>query len=138
MLAGGEDGAVKLLDVFYNRRRHTSNAPNTTDDLGRERHPTPSPRYPASETFQPPYAKVVQTLPMNESSVGALGVGTCGGNNIRGQTGLQSTLVVSGGGKMEARTWCAGGVGDQGGIESGGRCVPVRFLFAEYFTPPLW
>lgn len=34
-------------------------------------------------------------------------------------TDLQSTLVVSGGGKMEARAWSIGGVGDQSGIGAG-------------------
>lgn len=75
-------------------------------------------------------------------------MGTCGGggdpNNAHAPTDLQSTLVVSGGGKMEARAWSMGGVGDQSGVRAigyGGRratkstcCAPpVRFNVLDLF-----
>lgn len=106
--AGGEDGAVKLLDVFYKRRRGSSNSQAAT--------------HPASEVFHHPYAKVAQTLPSHESSVGALAVGMYGRGSgteeIGCFKGLESTLVVSGGGKMETRAWCMEGGCGQGGNDA--------------------
>eukprot|EP00903_Cladosiphon_okamuranus_P013793 g12836.t3 len=61
LITGGEDGTVKLLQVFYERPKRSSAAQAAAD--------------PASERFHHPYAKVVQTLPSHESSVGALAVG---------------------------------------------------------------
>lgn len=93
--AGGEDGAVKLLDVLCEHPRRSS-SPQAASN-------------PAREAFHRPYAKIVQTLPSHESSVGALAVGMCGRGGAADEIGcskdLESTLVVSGGGNMEARAW---------------------------------
>ena len=103
-VAGGEDGAVKLLSVFYEAPRRSNDPPIATD--------------PASEALHRPYAKVVQTLPSHESSVGALAVGMYGcGGDVKS---LESALVVSGGGKLEVRAWCMEGTCDQGRKNAGG------------------
>lgn len=109
-VAGGEEGAVKLLDVFYKSHRRSSNSQATTDR--------------ADDPFHRPYAKVVQSLPSHESSVGALAVGMYGRGSDADEIGCSAreefTLVVSGGGKMETRAWCLEGVGCQGGSDAGG------------------
>lgn len=114
-VAGGEDGAVKLLDVFCERPRRSSNPQAVTD--------------PASETFHCPYTTVVQTLPSHESSVGALAVGL-----YRDINGLESTLIVSGGGKMEARSWCMEGACGPGGNHEGS---PREEVFEAACAPPV-
>lgn len=143
--AGGEDGAVKLLDVFYNCHRRGRGSQAAID--------------PATETFHRPYAKVVQTLPSHESSVGALAIGMYGrgssdahadAHEIGCFKGLESALVVSGGGKMEARAWCMAGVGGHSGSDAGepreeaveAACEqpPVRyssFFRSEMFVAPI-
>lgn len=127
--AGGEDGAVKLLDVFLDRHRRSSNASSqaATD--------------PPSEAFHRPYAEVVQTLPSHESSVGALAVGLYGCSN-----GLESTLVVSGGGKMEVRAWRMGGGCGHGGSGEGrpreeamgAACAPLVRFTKSFWGPALY
>lgn len=118
-VVGGEDGAVKLLDVFHERPRRGSNTQAAAD--------------PASQAFHGPYAKVVQTLPSHESSVGAVAVGLYrrGGGVFKG---LESTLVVSGGGKMEARAWCLEGGCGPGGDDAGG---PREEVMQAACAPPV-
>lgn len=134
MSAGGEDGAVKVLDVFYKRHRCSSN-----------------PQKDASIwSFHGPYAKVIQTLPSHESSVGALAVGTHGSgsdsdNSLGTEARLKSTLVVSGGGKLEVRAWCVEGVNGGSGNKKGdcyreGKATfapPVRRRLLLLLTLPL-
>eukprot|EP00752_Nemacystus_decipiens_P003736 g3442.t1 len=127
LVTGGEDGAVMLLDVFYESPRRRSRRQAATA--------------PASETFRRPYARVVQTLPSHASSVGALAVGTYGRVGDADEIGCvnsrERTLVVSGGAKMEARAWCVVDKCGQGGNDTGGlrrktveaACAPpVRWL----------
>ena len=125
MPAGGEDGAVKLLDVFYKRRKCSGNPPIATDDASCRLHPMSFPNDGSCGRFHRPYAKLVQTLPSHESSVGALAVGVCGGgSNSDKESLLKSTLVVSGGGKLEVRAWQVGR--DGSGNETGAHrdCSP--------------
>ncbi len=122
MSAGGEDGAVKLLDVFYKRHEVATVDATVWSSHG-------------------PYAKVVQTLPFHESSVGALAVGTYGGgsnsdHSLSPEASLKSTLVVSGGGKLEVRAWCVEGVnGGSGNEKEKGDCREAEVTGATFASP---
>ncbi|CAN0167636.1 unnamed protein product, partial [Ectocarpus sp. 12 AP-2014] len=59
-------------------------------------------------SFHPPGATVVQILPSHESSVGALAVGSLILYDGHPAERSGRALIVSGGGKMEARAWCCG------------------------------
>lgn len=122
--AGGEDGVVKLLDVFYQRQRtggqaasDIRSAPGQTSAGGNSRvhHPTePDAFETRGGGFHYPYTRVRQTLPSHESSIGALAVGISAENSCIGSRGGGTQgVVISGGGKMELRAW---GLEDQRGI----------------------
>lgn len=119
---GGEDGVVKLLDVFYKGQRTGPGGQIASDFRSVPRRPaaggdstthdrTEPDLHESSDRFHYPYARVAQTLPSHESSVGALAVGFRAENSCIGR-GAQS-VVISGGGKMELRAWC---VEDQLGV----------------------
>ena len=151
---GGEDGVVKLLDVFFKRRRTAgqtaSDSSSASGQISADRnfkvhhptepdafgfhHPTkPEAPEPRGGGFHHPYARVRQTLPSHESSVGALAVGVRRENSCIGSSGGAHGVVISGGGKMELRAW---GFEDQCGI--GGKVVRGRAAaVGRTCTPPV-
>ena len=103
---------VKLLDVFYKRRRTGAQIASDMRSLpGRPADRTEPDLFEPRGRFRCPYARVTQTLPSHESSIGALAVGARTENSCFG--GVEQNVVISGGGKMELRAWC---LEDQRGI----------------------
>lgn len=108
---------VKLLDVFYKGQCTGDEIaipgrPAAGGDSAAHNRTEPDICEPR-DTFHYPYARVTQTLPSHESSVGALAVGFRAENSCT-SSGVQG-VVISGGGKMELRAWC---LEDQLGIET--------------------
>lgn len=70
--------------------------------------------------------------------MGALAVGRYGrgsdADDIGCSKGLESTLIVSGGGNMESRAWCMEGGRGQGGRDAGG---PREEATGAAYTPPV-
>lgn len=104
---------VKLLDVFYKGQRtggqiasgfrSVPRRPAAGGDFTTHDRTEPD-LHESCGRFHYPYARVAQTLPSHESSVGALAVGFRAETSCVG-SGAQS-VVISGGGKMELRSWC--------------------------------
>ncbi|CAM9184864.1 unnamed protein product [Scytosiphon promiscuus] len=123
LVTGGEEGTVKLLDVFYRQQQ--------------QQHPRPG---GDSNAFHRPYARVVQTFPSHESSVGAVAVGNYQGGSGR-PSSRRPTLVVSGGGKMEARAWHMErdqGVGDNGASANRVRAGRTTRMVSTCSPPVRW
>lgn len=127
--AGGEDGTVKLVDVLFpGNDGRDFDFGSTTSVLDRlavaetkahgasdtdNTHGCSSPWEKRTSTpfCSLPHAKVVQTLPPHESSVGAIAVASEATwptrlRNEEFEFGGKS-LIFSGGGKMELRAWVA-------------------------------
>lgn len=99
---------IKLLDIFYKGQRAgdeiaVPGRPAARGDSATHNRTEPDLCKPR-DRFHHPYARVTQTLPSHESSVGALAVGFSAENYCTG-SGVQG-VIISGGGKMELRAWC--------------------------------
>lgn len=109
ILPGGEDGGVKVLDIFCERRhRSILTGDSSSSVFQNSRTPCPDSLPPShgspGTAYVRPYANVVQTLPSHESSVAALAI-AIPAENTSGSGWDREAFIASGGGKMELRAW---------------------------------